>query len=65
MRTYQVYKVKSDNSLEPMGSYQSSTGQGAVNEMGRRGNLSGSEWAMKFVAIPIGPHFRQLTPKVK
>ena len=60
MRTYQVYKVKGDGELKPMGGYQASTGQGAVNKMAKRGNLSGHEWVMKFVAIPTGVHFKKL-----
>ena len=65
MRTYQVYKVKGDRSLEPMGCYDASTGQAAINKMAKRGNLSGREWAMKYIAIPNGTHFKHLSPKVK
>lgn len=65
MRTYQVYKVKGDHSLEPMGGYEASTSQGAIDKMAKRGNLSGREWAMKYVAIPNGAHFKHLSPKVK
>ena len=64
MRFYQVYKVKGDRSLEPMGEYEASTGQAAINKMAQRGNLIGSDWVMKYIAIPIGNHFKHLSPKI-
>lgn len=65
MRRYQVYKVKGDGSLEPMGLYEANTPKKAIDKMAERGNLSGNEWAMQYIAIPNGPCFRRYIPKVK
>jgi len=65
MRYYQVLKVKGDGSLEPMGLYESNTPSKAIDKMAERGNLSGNEWAMQYIAIPNGQYFRRYTPKVK
>lgn len=61
MTEYQVFKVKSDMSLEPMGLYEARTRQDAINKMAERGNISGNEWAMKYIAIPVGIYFQHRT----
>ena len=64
MRFYQIYKVKGNGTLEPMGGYEASTGQAAINKMAKRGNLKGKEWAMKSITIPNGSHFKHYSPIV-
>jgi hypothetical protein len=64
-RNYQVYKVKTDGLLEPMGLYEANTPKKAIDKMVERGNLSGNEWAMEYIAIPYGKCFRRYIPQVE
>ena len=59
MKTYQVYKAKGDGTLEAMGSFEGRNKQEAINQMAKRGIISGNEWTMKYIAIPFGPHLRR------
>ena len=65
MRYYQVLKVKAGGSLETVGTYEGGTPQEAIDKMAERGNLSGNEWAMQYIAIPEYQYFRRYIPKVK
>jgi hypothetical protein len=56
-RDYRIYKVLADEKLEPMGTYRGINQQQAIQEMASRGVVSGVEWTMKYIAIPISVKF--------
>ena len=62
MRNYQLFKILGNGNLEPYGSYEARTGQGAIKGMIKRDNLENSDYAASFHAIPFGKHFRKLRP---